>query len=368
MTNYIKTIYLFAAMQLKRNLRDPLTTVILIGLPVVLLCIFGAFLNDTSNITLRTAVVNHSNQQFAKDFEKALNDTGVIEVKTDFSGIDEAKEKMVQSEYDTVIELPESFGTINEAGRPSGSIKVYYDAADEQGSQIVNSVMGSIIDGFNTELVGVEPPLAIERESINVNDVQAIAVLFSLFSGMALLMVGIFGVASSIPADKKAKILRRMHVTPLKASQLSLGTMLCFAVIGVIIIALMVAIALLLFGMKVQGDFFTLFGFMSIGLVLMLGFGLAIAGLAKNSTQAEVMGQIIFLASLALGGVWIPTALMPEVLQGIVSFMPLNPIIEGAQAIIVDGATFSDLASQLAIIGVWILVVYIIGFKTFRWE
>lgn len=368
MGNYFKTIYLYASMQLKRSLRDPLTVVILMGLPVMLLLVFGAFLNNSSNITLRTAIVNQSEQAFAGEFEQGLRDIEIIEATDDELTLSEARERMQNSELDTIIELPETFGTVTEEGMPTGAVKYYVDEANQQSAQLVGSVVSAIVDGYNDNMVEVTMPLVAEPTSINVNEVQPIAWVYAMFTGMAILMVGIFGVGSLLPADKKAKILRRMHVTPLKPSQVSIGLMLAFAAIGIAMVLIMTALAMLIFNMEIKGDYLTLGVFILIGLIGMLGFGLAIGGVAKNSTQADVAGQVIFLGSLALGGVWFPIAMLPEYLQAIVNFMPLTPIIEGLRYIISDGATLMDLGPQLMVMGVWILIVYIVGFRTFRWE
>lgn len=338
------------------------------GLPVMLLLVFGAFMNNTSDLTLRTAIVNHSEHAFADEFEKGLRESEIIEANEDALTLNEARDRMQSSELDTIIELPKEFGAPSEEGLPAGSVKYYVDDADAQSSQLVGSIVNAIIDGYNAEMIDVTLPLAAEQASVNVNEVQPISWVYAMFTGMAILMVGIFGVGSLLPADKKAKILRRMHVTPLKPSQISIGIMLAFAVIGAVMVLIMTALAMILFNMEVKGDYLTLGVFVLIGLVGMLGFGLAIGGLAKNSTQADVAGQIIFLGSLALGGVWLPIAMLPEYLQAIVNFMPLTPIIEGLRHIVSDGATLFDLGPQLLVMGVWILVVYVIGFRTFRWE
>jgi len=69
-----------------------------------------------------------------------------------------------------------------------------------------------------------------------------------------------------------------------------------------------------------------------------------------------------------LSGVWFPIAAMPEFLQNIVAFAPLTPVIEGTRMIIGESATLVTLLPQLGIMAAWTIAVYVIGFKTFRWE
>jgi ABC-2 type transport system permease protein len=58
---------------------------------------------------------------------------------------------------------------------------------------------------------------------------------------------------------------------------------------------------------------------------------------------------------------------MPEGLQKVTAYIPLTPIIDGLRLILTEGKTILELGPQLAIIGGWTVVIYLIAFKVFRW-
>ncbi len=366
--NYMKTTLLFALMQIKRLVREPLSIIILLGLPVVLLIVFGFVVSGSSSISLRTVVINQSDHSFAGEIVQTLEDIDVLRHQEESLSLTEATDKLSRSELDTVIVLPEGFGESNELGQPSGAVEVYYASSSQQTNEIVSSIMRSVIERYNHEIVGVEMPLSIEQKSIDGEDAQGIQQIFSIFAGMGLLMIGVFGIGAGLPADKKARILRRLHVTPLRASQVNIGTVLAYSAFSAGVILVMTLIAMLGFDMNINGHILSFIGFIVLSLLLMVGIGFAVAGISKTTGQAEGIGQVIFLGSLALSGVWFPIAMLPEVLQGIVSFLPLTPVIEGIRAILIEGAAITDLGSQLLVIGIWIAVTYLISFKTFSWE
>lgn len=367
MGHYISTVLSFAWLQLKRCLRDPIVSIVLFGIPVVLLLIFGTLLGNPSGIKLRVAVINSSQTTFAADFEKALKNVDVIVQPDKSLSLDEARTEMKEGRLDGIIELPQSFGQTS-GTTPVGTLKLYYDETDAQTSEIVAGVVRSVVDGANQQITQTPPPISIERETVNSQEVRTFDGIYAAFTGLAIMMVGVFGVAGLIPADKKSGALRRLHVTPLGAGQLLFGTMLAFAALAVIAVVIMALMAIFLFNLDMRGDWLIFGVFIAVSLVMMLGFGLAIASLAKNSTQADIMGQVVFLASLAVGGVWFPRVLMPEFLQNITFLAPLTPVIEGLQAIIIDGASLAALAPELLVIGGWCLVVYFVGIRMFRWE
>lgn len=367
MKAYLRTIFFFAKTQIRRSLRDPMTLLVLFAIPLLLLLVFGAFLRDTSNISLRVAVINNSDQPFADQFANSLNEVSVLKLPENAPSLDEARQQMHDNELDGIIELPENFGAI-EGATPTGEVKVYYDQTDTQTGEIVSSVMRSVVEATNQQLTDVRMPITISQEAVNVNQVTAIDSIFATFTGIAIMMVGVFGVASVIPYDKKGGYLRRLHATPLRPSQFMLGTMINYSLIGLSVVTLMTILALFVFDLNMRGSWIAFAGFVAAALTMMLGFGLAVGGIAKNTTQADILGQVIFLSSMAVGGVWLPTALLPSFVQTISSFIPLTPIVDGIRAITTEGVGLTGLGPELAVIGGWALIAFIVGIKTFRWE
>lgn len=363
----MKTALLMARTQLLRVVRDPVTLIVLFAIPVLLLVMFGAFMSNTDNISLRVAIVNNSDEQFAKDFSKQLEGVKVFKQPEEKLSLDDAKQKMRNDELDGIVELPNGFGKIDN-NVPTGKAKVYFDQTDATTGDIVSSVMNSVIEESNKQITGANLPLSVERESIAGSGGRIFDGIFAMFTAMAIMMVGIFGVASAIPYDKKSGVLRRLRVTPLKTRDFVFGMMSTYLVIGIAAVALMTTLAVLLFDLEMKGSWIDFGVFALLTTLLMVGFGLAVGGWAKNSTQADIYGQIIFIGSLAFSGLWFPRALMPEWLQSITAFFPLTPVIDGIRSIVTEGVSIMSLGSELTVIAIWAILITIIGIKTFRWE
>jgi ABC-2 type transport system permease protein len=367
MLHSLRTTWAYAKIELIRSLRDPITTIVLFGIPIILVLVFGTLVNNSDSISVRVAIVNHSQEEFAKDFEKSLGEVTAFKLPEEKLSFDKAKDEMNNDNLDGIIELPANFGSIQN-DMPAGNVKVYYDQADAQTGDIVASIMRSVVEDTNKQLVDTPTPVSIERAPININEASAFDNIFAIFTGMAVMMVGVFAVASVFPTAKKTGVLRRLHATPIKASEVILGTMISYAVIGIIGVALLTTLALTLFDLNMRGDWLTYGAFILFSTFVMLGFGLAIGGIAKNSTQSDVIGQIVFIASLAVSGVWFPRALMPEFLQNITAFLPLTPVIDGIRGIVTENATLVALWPELAVLATWGIIVYAVGIRTFRWE
>ena len=168
--------------------------------------------------------------------------------------------------------------------------------------------------------------------------------------------------------DKKAGALRRMRVAPIRTWQLITATALNRILIGLMAVSLQVIAAIVFFDFSIQGDLVSLFLFTIISTTCLFGFGMAIAGWAKDSNQAAPLSNLVSFPMMFLSGVFFPVFLMPDWLQSITRFIPLTPVVEGLRLIMTEGQTILDLGPQLAVIGGWTVIIYLIAFKVFRWE
>jgi ABC-2 type transport system permease protein len=95
---------------------------------------------------------------------------------------------------------------------------------------------------------------------------------------------------------------------------------------------------------------------------------LAIGGWAKNERQAAPLANIVVFPMLFLSGTFFPRFLMPEWLQTLSNYLPLTPVIDGLRMIITEGKSLLEIGPQIALLAVWMVVIYIIAFRVFRWE
>jgi ABC-2 type transport system permease protein len=168
--------------------------------------------------------------------------------------------------------------------------------------------------------------------------------------------------------DKKSGALRRIKVAPIRTWQLIIATATNRVFIGLLSIALLFVTSLIVFDFEMRGSYANFIAFSIISLICMFGFGMAIAGWAKDATQAAPLTQIIAVPMMFLSGVFFPVFLMPEWLQSITAYIPLTPIVDGLRLILTEGKTILDLGSQLSIIAIWTILIYFLAFRIFRWE
>lgn len=364
-----KPVTTYVPIDIKRLFRDKVAIFFVFLFPLMFLFVFGSIFRGDNSVSFRVALLNESSSEFAAKFSDQTKDNEIFKVDEEVTNLDEAKEKMNRGQVDATIILPANFGEVqNGASYPSGQAQILYDQNNQSAGQTLQSVLDGIFKEINEEFAPSETPFTVVAESTATKGLSQFDYTFTGIMGFTLLSLGIYGPTSVFPRLKQRGVLRRYELTNLKVWQYFVGNVLSNAFIGILSIATMFITALLLFDLNMRGNYINLAVVVILGVALLFGIGLAIGGWAKTENQAAPLAQVVTLPMMFLSGVFFPVFLMPELLQNITKFIPLTPIIEALRLIVTENASLLDLGPQLAIITGWIVIIYIIAFRVFRWE
>jgi ABC-2 type transport system permease protein len=365
------TVWVMFVTNFRRVFRDRTALFFTFMFPLIFLFIFGGIFGKSQSVTFRVAIIDHSTSQYARQFvgQAESSNQKILKVDKTVTTMTAANEKMSRGEIDATIELPATFGAVAPGKSfPAGEAVVHYTQNNAQAAETLTTVLQAEFQSINTRLVKNPTPFTVSAVQTNTRSLSTFDYTFTGLLGFAILGMGIFGPMNVFPELKKMGILRRLHTTPLRVWQYFLATMMGQAVVGLLSLALMFGIAILVFHLKVVGNYLELGLFLVFGIVMILGIGLSLGGWAKNERQVAPLANIITFPMMFLSGTFFPRYLMPHWLQNITTFMPLTPIIDGARMIATEGKNFVDLGPQLGIMAVWTLLVYVIAFRVFRWE
>ncbi len=189
--------------------------------------------------------------------------------------------------------------------------------------------------------------------------------------GFSLLSAGVFGVAFLFFNLRQTLVLKRFFATPVKRSYILFGEG-----ISRVIFQLITAVVILLVGhfafkfTLVHGalTFFELLVLSLIGLIVFMGFGFIVSGLAKSESTIPPFANIVTMPQFLLAGTFFPIDTFPKWLQPICKVLPLTHLNDAMRNIAFEGSHLIDCGKQLGILGIWTVVVYAIAIKVFRWE
>ncbi len=189
--------------------------------------------------------------------------------------------------------------------------------------------------------------------------------------GFSLLSAGVFGVAFIFFNLRQTLVLKRFFATPVKRSTILFGEGLAR-----VIFQMTTAVVILLVG-HFAFHFTLVHGFLTflellvlsfIGLIVFMGFGFVVSGLAKNESTIPPFANLVTLPQFLLAGTFFSIDAFPKWLQPVCNVLPLTHLNDAMRSVAFEGNHIIDCGKQLGILGIWGVIVYAIAIKVFRWE
>ena len=248
------------------------------------------------------------------------------------------------------------------------------EAVNPQNIQVLRSIMDGMIRGMNATNFPNSPSVAdISDEVVRIEGRPYRTIDFILPGqlGFSLLSAGVFGVAFIFFGLRQTLVLKRFFATPIKRQYIVLGEALSRVLFGLI-----TAVVILLIGhyafqfTLVNGwvTFLELLVLSFLGLIVFMGFGFIVSGLAKNESVIPPFANLITLPQFLIGGTFFSTDVFPKWLKAVADIMPLKHLNDAMRNVAFEGAHLNNCLKQIGILTLWGVVVYIIAIKVFRWE
>ncbi len=358
----------FARIGIKRALRDKTAIFFIFLFPLIFLFVFGGLFGHAGGVSFKVSLVNQSDSQFSRQFVDQLSKDKAFKIDKNADTLEKGKEKMSRGQLDATIVLPADFGVVKNGQYPSGQAKISYTQNSQSAAQTLESVLNSVFANINHQYVKADAPFTVASEQLNTKSLTQFDYTFAGLVGFSIIGLGIFGPVNVFPELKKQGVLRRLHTTPLRVWQYFVANVLSQAAIGLLSIGLMFIVAMAVFHLRLNGDIFEIAPFIVFSIAMVFGIGMAIGGWAKDVNQAAPLSNIVVFPMLFLSGTFFPRFLMPQWLQKVSNYLPLTPVIDGIRLLATEGKHLTQIGPQLGLVAIWMVVVYLIAFRTFRWE
>jgi ABC-2 type transport system permease protein len=106
----------------------------------------------------------------------------------------------------------------------------------------------------------------------------------------------------------------------------------------------------------------------AVGTLLGLSMGFAIAGLTKTPEGAASSASLVVMPLWILSGVMFPVSSLPQIVEDAVEYLPTTPLVDATRGIALQGAQLTEFASELAVLGAWLVVSFLVAARTFRFK
>jgi len=344
-------------------LRSPQSVFFSLFFPVVLIVIFGA-LSNGRGISLNVAFDSKSDT--ANAVYQDIRSRPVLDVN---KGDDKTVEDLLKKGRITaIIEIHKQPDGV----KPAYDVHLKTTSASQKDVPVLQSVLRDVINGVNSRVAGTTPAYAsISNERVEGRRYLSIDFYLPGMLGFSLIGAAVFGVAFVFFSLRETLVLKRMYATPIRRGYIVVGES-----IGRIIFQLMTAVVLIGFGVLFYHftlangwvTFVELLLLSLLGLLVFMGFGFVISSVAKNQNVIPVYANLFMFPQYFLSGTFFSRGALPQGIQPVLKYLPLTALNDAMRKVSFEGLHIWNVWSEVLILLVWCVVVYIIAAKVFKWD
>lgn len=222
--------------------------------------------------------------------------------------------------------------------------------------------------GYILERLLRESEQGFSKETVTGDEIRYVDWLISGILAMNLMFSALFGVGFVIVRYRKNGVLKRLKATPVTALEFisaQIVSRLWLLMTTTILVFLGTDLFL---DYRMYGSYVDLLIVFTLGATCLISLGLMIAARLASEELAGGLLNAISWPMMFLSGVWFSLEGVNPWLQKLSQLMPLTHVINGARAIMIDGAGLLDIAPNIIALVVMTTVFLTIGAYTFRWE
>ncbi len=320
--------------------RDVRTLIIIFGIPIAEILIFGFAIN-TDIKDARIAILDLSKDATTQQITNKLLSSGYFMLETHLQTSDQIEEIFRAGRVKEVIVFEQNFAKRLEA-EGKADIQLILDASEPNTANILQGYTSNIIYTYVNELNNLLPQNIVINSTVRMQYNPGMKSVFMFVPGtMAIILILISALMTSvtITREKELGTMEVLLVSPLHPTHIILGKVTPYLVLSFINVISILGLAYFVFGLPIKGNLFLLIAECLLFIFLSLSLGILISTVSKTMQQAMLISMIgLMMPSMLLSGFIFPVENMPDILYYISFAMPPRWFIEIVKDIMIKGS------------------------------
>ena len=326
--------------------RDPISLLQIILLPVVLLLLYGYALTfDIKNVTM--AIYDQERSQLSEDFINQFRGSDYFRIVKYTNSYNELTRLILGRQVQVGLMLPYDFSWQYQTGK-TAKVQGLVDGTDSNTANIVLGYLQGVTAAYNQKLLTQrltaqgagrgEVPVDSQTRFWFNEDLESRNYIVPGLIAIIMTMVGALLTALTVVRELERGSMEGLMATPLRRTELLLGKIGPYFLIGMFDMAVVMAMGTFLFQVPFRGNPLLFIGLAAIFLIATLGQGLLISVTSENQLQAFQMAMLTtFLPAFLLSGFVFSIYLMPLPLQIVSYIVPARYLVTISKGIYLKG-------------------------------
>ena len=363
-----KAMWAITVASLRSIMRSPSAIVFSFVFPFVFILVFGFIGNSGNKQNFRVVLENGSDTSNA--FYQALKQNEGVKIVS-YTNIQELKLDKQKGRIAGVISIKK-----NASGKNPYSISMTSTTSSNnkwpQLKALIESKMNEVSNlQFPDRATYADFNFDYKRDISEIRQYKTIDFILPGQLGFSLLSSGVFGVAFSFFNLRSTMVLKRFFATPVSRTFIILGESFSRVIFQMITAIVIIGVGYLFFGFTLINGvqtFLEMLVLSFVGLLLFMGFGFIISGMATSDSSIPPFANLITMPQFLLGGTFFSIEAFPKWLQPISKAMPLTHLNEAMRSVAFEGHNLWDVRVEIGILLLWSVAVYFVASKLFKWE
>ena len=351
----------------KAILKHPTAIFFSIGFPLIFVWIFGSF-GDGGIPTYKIAL-NKNIDTTHNIIIQAIKFAPVLKLVT-YTDDAQLKTDLEKGRISAMMNIIE---TKDASDKPHYNIQLKTTSASEGDLRVIEPALKTVAAELEKFTNPNQQSLVTIKTEVDksIREYKQIDFVLPGQIGFSILFSTLFGIAFTFYGLREQLVLKRFYASPVNKLHILLGigfSRLIFQLVSVIVLILLGRFWL---GFTLVNGFatFAQMIFMAILLLLVLmGVGLIFSSIVKADSTIPLLINVFALPQMLLGGTFFPINVFPHWMQIVCKIFPLTHFNIAIRKISFEGLNLIDCWQNIGIIGIWLVVVYALVYKTFKWE
>ena len=337
----MKEFWSFIIKETQHIMRDRRTMMILFGMPIILMLIFGfAISTDVRNV--RTVVVMSQIDHQTQRMINALDESEYFKVLYKVQTPAEAEQLIRNQKADMGIVFSTDFASKH------GGVQLIIDGTDPNMAQQYNNYASQIM---GTQLMNVmqrKSPSAIALKMLYNPQMKSSYNFVPGIMGILLMLICAMMTSISIVREKERGTMEVLLVSPVRPFLIILAKAVPYLVLAFVVLLAILLMSRYVLFVPIAGSLWLILLVSTIYIFMALSLGLLISTIAKTQMAALLMSAVMLLMPCTmLSGMMFPIESMPHVLQWVAALIPPRYYISAMRKLLIMGVSFRYVLSEV---------------------
>lgn len=362
----MRTFWAFIRKEFYHILRDSRTLIVLFGMPVVQVILFGYAIN-TDVQSAKMAVYDKAKDEASASLIHRMYASGYFEQAPAIAHSNQLHEAFQSGAARIVLEIPPDFS--RDVDKGDAAISLMADASNPNMASIVTSYAQSIATQWANDR---HTPIQVEqiepqyRMHYNAS-MKSVYLFVPGVLTVILMLVSAMLTSISIAREKELGTMEILLVSPLRPGLIIIGKVLPYLVLSVFNAMLVFVVGRLVFHVPMRGSYFLLIMEGMLFITTALSVGLMISNVAKSQQVALMLSLfVLMMPTILLSGFIFPVSSMPWPLQVLANIMPAKHFIIILRGIMLKGIGLAALWKETLILTGMTAALLIVSIKKFK--